>query len=283
MNLFPYQLTKLSDEDFETIRNLVYTHCAINLTDDKKELVRSRLSRYLRQYNLQSYADYIKLVTENVNGPIFTQFIDRISTNLTSFFRESRHFDYLKSVVIPSRLAESAVSSSLRLRGWSAACSTGEEAYTLAITLNETIPAKKKTDIKILASDISTTVLEKASTGRYTEERLKKIPADLRQKYFELHKDRTEGRIYTVKPELRKMVVFKQINLIQEWPLKTQLDFIFCRNVFIYFDKITHQRLVERFYQILKPKGVLFIGHSESLSGINHAFKGDGPAIYIKP
>lgn len=283
MNAISRQLTELSNKDFETIRDLVYTHCAINLTDDKKELVRSRLSRYLRQYDLRSYADYIKMVQEDVNGPLFTQFIDRISTNLTSFFRESRHFDYLRSVVIPARLAEARGSASIRLRGWSAACSTGEEPYTLAMTLNETIPADRNTDIKILASDISTAVLEKAAAGRYAEERINTIPPDLRRKYFDLHKDKTAGSFYTVKPELRRMVIFKQINLIQEWPLKTQLDFIFCRNVFIYFDKATHQKIVDRFYQILKPKGVLFIGHSESLSGIRHSFKGDGPAVYVKP
>jgi chemotaxis protein methyltransferase CheR len=282
MNAISRQMTELTNKDFETIRDLVYTHCAINLTDDKKELVRSRLSRYLRQYDLSSYSDYIKMVKENVNGPLFTQFINRISTNLTSFFRESRHFDYLQSNVIPARLAEARGSASIRLRGWSAACSTGEEPYTLAMTFNETIPAEKKTDIKILASDISTTVLETASAGRYAEERINTIPHDLRRKYFDLHKDSTKGYFYTAKPVLRNMVLFKQINLIQEWPFKTQLDFIFCRNVFIYFDKATHQKLVERFYQILKPKGVLFIGHSESLSGIKHSFKGDGPAIYVK-
>jgi chemotaxis protein methyltransferase CheR len=283
MNPVTRQLTDLSNKDFETIRDLVYTHCAINLTDDKKELVRSRLSRYLRQYDLQSYADYIAMVKEDINGPLFTEFIDRISTNLTSFFRESRHFDYLKSVVVPARLTEARGSSLLRLRGWSAACSTGEEPYTVAMTLNETIPKDKRSDIKILASDISTAVLEKAAAGCYSEDRIKTIPPDLRNKYFDLNHDKTEGRSYTAKPELRRMVIFKQINLIQEWPRITQLDFIFCRNVFIYFDKITHQKIVDRFYQLLKPKGVLFIGHSETLSGIKHSFKGDGPAVYVKP
>ncbi|MBN2704203.1 MAG: protein-glutamate O-methyltransferase CheR [Pontiellaceae bacterium] len=283
MNPITRQLADLSNNDFETIRDLVYTHCAINLTDDKKELVRSRLSRYLRQYNLSSYADYITMVKEDINGPLFTQFIDRISTNLTSFFRESRHFDYLKSVIVPARLAESRGSASIRLRGWSAACSTGEEPYTVAMTLSEAIPEDKRSDIKILASDISTAVLKKAAAGRYTEERVSTIPPDLRRKYFDLNKNKTAERFYTAKPELRRMVLFKQINLVQEWPPITKLDFIFCRNVFIYFDKITHQKIVDRFYQVLKPKGVLFIGHSESLSGIKHSFKGDGPAVYVKP
>lgn len=281
MNMFPNQITDLSDEDFETIRHLVYSHCGINLTNEKRELVRSRLSRYLRQHNLSSYTDYIKLIKSDINGPLFVQFIDRISTNLTSFFRESRHFDYLKSVFMPAQLAETDRARTLRMRGWCAACSTGEEPYTLAMTLSEVIPEDQRTDIKLLASDISTAVLKKAKEGRYAEERLMTVPMELRRKYFDVQT--TDGvSCYTVKPSLRRMVIFKQINLIQEWPVTTQLDFIFCRNVFIYFDKETHQKLVDRFYKLLKPNGALFIGHSESLSNIEHRFTSAGPAIYIK-
>lgn len=281
MNL-SLQLNDLSDKDFERIRGVVYDHCGINLTKEKKELVRSRLSSQLRHHNMASYSDYLEMVLRDPNSAEFVQFINRLSTNLTSFFREPRHYDYLKKHVLPRIEAATPANGTLRIRTWSAACSSGEEPYTLAMVLKESLPSNRKTDVKILASDISTTVLDKARAGRYPAERLATVSNDLQRKYFEAQADKS-GFVYTVRPELRQMVLFKQINLIQDWPTITPLDFIFCRNVLIYFDKATHKKLAHRFYDLLKPGGVLFIGHSESLSGFDHPFKNAGPATYTKP
>ncbi|MBN2163962.1 MAG: protein-glutamate O-methyltransferase [Pontiellaceae bacterium] len=275
-----FHLLELTDKDFQTIREVLYEHCGINLTPEKKELVRSRLSSHVRRNNMRSYTEYIDMVLSNRNGQEFVTFINRLSTNLTSFFREPKHFDYFKSVFLPERLARKNTGP-VRLRGWSAACSSGEEPYTLAMTLKESLPSGRTVDAKILASDISTAMLDKARGGRYPADRLNTVPVDLQRKYFKQGNDQGE-KYFQVSPTLREMIIFKQINLIQPWPLTTKLDFIFCRNVLIYFDKETHRKLAERFYEILNPGGVLFIGHSESLSGIQHMFKSVAPAIYVK-
>lgn len=276
-----FQQVDLPDRDFKRISQVVYDHCGINLTSDKKGLVRSRLSKILRKHGYTSYKEYLDLVLIKSDTPEFTEFIDLLSTNLTSFFREQKHFDYLREILIPRLLSEGSHMSRFRLRGWSAACSTGEEPYTLAMTLLEALPDLRNADIRVLASDISTRVLHKAKAGQYPVARLATVPPALRKKYFTECVDGGAPGL-SANEELRKMLIFKQINLMDEWPLTTPLDFIFCRNVLIYFDKPTHQALVERFYKILKPGGVLFIGHSESLSGIQHKFKNARPSIYIK-
>lgn len=276
-----FEQVDLSDRDFERISRVVYDHCGINLTSDKKGLVRSRLSKMLRLHGHTSYKEYLDRILKNPDCPEFTEFIDRLSTNLTSFFREKKHFDYLKETLIPRLLREGSNSSRFRLRGWSAACSSGEEPYTLAMTLLEALPDFRNADVKVMASDISMRVLHKAKEGRYPVERLATVPAALRNKYFTKCSEKN-GPGLSANQELRKIILFKQINLMNEWPLTTPLDFVFCRNVLIYFDKPTHQTLIERFYKILKPGGVLFIGHSESLSGIQHKFQNAHPSIYIK-
>ena len=275
-----FQLLELKEQDFRRIKEIIYEHCGINLTDEKKELVRSRLAKHVRRNNLNTYKDYIDLVLSDRAGPEFTTFVNRLSTNLTSFFRESKHFDYFQDVFLPKRLAQS--SGPFRLRGWSAACSSGEEPYTLAMTLKESLPTNRTTDVKILASDISTKVLDMAKAGRYSEERLNSVSRNLQQKYFRSSIEPNGEKVFQVTPALREMVIFKQINLMNSWPFTTKLDFIFCRNVLIYFDKETHRKLAERFYETLVPGGVLFLGHSESLSSIKHSFKSVAPAIYIK-
>lgn len=277
MNALP-QLIHLSDQEFESIRQLVHRHCGINLTPAKKELVRSRLSSLLRRHGLDSFKDYLELL-HDPKSPEFIGFINRLSTNLTSFFREARHFDYLESVYLTARLAQAP--AALRLRGWSAACSTGEEPYSLAMVLHEKLARHPGADVKLLASDISTSVLEKARAGRYAREQLKTVPPQLARRHFAAVAGAKEG-LFEVGPHLKKMVHFKQINLVDGWPFITPLDFIFCRNVFIYFDKATHNRLVARFHELLKPGGLLFVGHSETLTSLNHSFKSAGPAIYIK-
>jgi chemotaxis protein methyltransferase CheR len=275
------QKTKMSDQEFAKVSKVVYEHCGINLKADKQELVQSRLAKLIRKHKFETYTDYLDHVLSDQSGQHFTHFIDCLSTNLTSFFRERQHFDYLTATLIPSLLSKAPNPNAPRIRCWSAGCSSGEEPYTLAMVLSESIPAARRSNVKILASDISTRMVSAASDGYYPEQRLEGVAPAVCKKYFELHTEE-KGRYWRAKNELRKMIIFKQINLMQQWPLSSGVDFIFCRNVMIYFDKPTQQKLVNRYYEVLAPGGMLFIGHSESLSGIKHPFDYVAPTIYLK-
>lgn len=272
---------KLSKKEFARVSQAVYQYCGINLKSDKLDLVQSRLIKRVRQYESATFNDYLDRVLGDPSGHEFIHFIDCLSTNLTSFFREKQHFDYIKDVFIPGRVASVSGHEPIRVRGWSAGCSSGEEPYSIAITLAESLSNVRFSNVKILASDISSRMIRAAQAGCYPEQRLMAVAPALKKKYFNA---RTEpsGRCCLVRPELRKMIAFKQINLMSAWPVKVGLDFIFCRNVMIYFDKPTQQKLIDRFYDALLPGGVLFIGHSESLSGISHRFVYVSPTIYRK-
>lgn len=271
----------LDDSEFKLISDLVYKYCGINLHEGKKELVRSRLAKRLRLLNIPSFRDYIEYALKDESQKEFTSLIDCLSTNLTSFFREKQHFDYLVSNFYPAIERKKTAKQQKRIRVWSAGCSSGEEPYTIALTLLEYFKNDPSWDIKILASDISTKVLGKAREGIYDEQRVAPVSTELKSRY--LNKIR-QGRshLYEVGPELRKMVLFGRINLMEQWPINGPVDFIFCRNVMIYFDKPTQQSLVNRYWEILDSGGLLFTGHSESLTGINHKFKYVQPTIYAK-
>ncbi len=271
---------QLTQRDFDQIAKFVYDLCGISLNQTKKELVRARLAKRLRILGLENYSDYLKRVMADPDGQECFEFIDSLSTNLTSFFRENDHFIYLAQTLLPRLMKEKQ--DTRRIRGWSAACSSGEEPYTISIVMNESLSQSPgKWDTKLLATDISTRVLKKAQAGVYEPERLKNVEAHLRGKYFE---PRTLGGEphFAVSPALRNMIVFNRLNLIESWPFTGPFDFIFCRNVMIYFDKPTQQKLVNRFYAMLAPGGVLFTGHSESLTGIDHKFKFIRATIYQK-
>ena len=273
---------ELSNREFDRISDLVYKHCGINLHEGKKELVRSRLAKRLRALKLDSFDGYLDFATKEGNADEFTQLIDSISTNLTSFFREKQHFDYLSDTFFPALLSRKQASGDNRIRAWSAGCSSGEEAYTISITIKEAIQGNSRWDAKVLATDISTRVLKVAKEGVYDKKRIDPVPPEQKHKYL-VRKKGGVGDMYEVSDALKSMVYFAQLNLMGEWPIKTKLDFIFCRNVMIYFDKSTQQRLVNRFYDRLDSGGVLFTGHSESLTGIEHRFKYVKPTIYMKP
>ncbi|MCK5683777.1 methyltransferase domain-containing protein, partial [bacterium] len=202
--------------------------------------------------------------------------LDVISTNVTSFYREAVHFDVLKDILVKWNKE-----GQKRYRVWCAAASSGEEPFTLAITLQENLP--QSTDKKILATDISTIVLEKCKIGMYDAKKTEPIPSGLRSKYFTCHK-KTNDNVYEVKPELRKMMLFNRLNLtVQPYPMKGPLDIIFCRNVMIYFNGETRQKIVNEMYRLLRPGGYLFVGHSESLTGMDTKYKIVKPSIYLKP
>jgi chemotaxis protein methyltransferase CheR len=272
----------LGEEEFRRISDLVYEHCGINLHDGKKELVRSRLAKRLHQGRFTSFSQYIQHVLEDPTGKEFSILIDSLSTNLTKFFREERHFEYMRTQLLPRLIKAKESRRQLRVRGWSAGCSSGEEPYSIALTLLEAFAGRGRWDIRLLATDVSTRILERAQAGVYDRERIEPIPMPLRSKYLITRREGDKER-YEVKSALREMVIFRNLNLMKDWPIRGPLDFVFCRNVMIYFDKPTQARLIRRFYDLLGPGGVLFTGHSESLTGIEHAFKYVQPTIYLRP
>jgi len=273
---------ELSKKDFKIISDLVYKHCGINLHTGKKELVRARLAKRLRALNMEKFAEYIKYAVNDSTGKEFTTLIDSLSTNLTSFFREIQHFDYLRQVFYPAMLARKRKNSNFRIRVWSAGCSSGEEPYTIAITLLDMLAGQGRWDTKILAKDLSTKVLAMAKEGIYDEQRVAPVSAQQKQKYL-IARNKGSNEVYEVSNSLRDIIVFAQLNLMGSWPVQGPIDFIFCRNVMIYFDKPTQERLVNRYWELLEPGGLLFTGHSESLTGINHRFNYVQPTIYSKP
>jgi chemotaxis protein methyltransferase CheR len=269
-------LKQLSDEEFEMLRGVVYRETGIKLSDLKRSLLQSRLLRRLRSLGLHEFSVYIEYLRDNYNDEIIN-FINAITTNKTEFFRENQHFDYLTDIVF----AEIKKTKKNRIRIWSAGCSTGEEAYSIAITaseyFNNQIP-----DLKILATDIDTQVLEKGYSGIYSFDQISGIHSNLIKKYFAKGKDENEG-VFKIKDSLKNLIVFKRLNLLdQMYPMKGKFDIIFCRNVVIYFDKATQKKLFERFYDYLSDDGYLFVGHSENLSGITDKFRHLGKTVYKK-
>jgi chemotaxis protein methyltransferase CheR len=269
----------VTDSEFRQISDLVYRHCGINLHKGKRELVHARIARQLRSKGLHNFAEYKRLIEADESGYEFSALIDAISTNLTSFFRERQHFAYLSDVLLPKHIADADKKRSLRV--WSAGCSSGEEPYSLAMTINEALVDHGTWDVKVLASDISRGMLRVAQAGIYDLERAKAIPLHFRAKYFKPFGG--DGRAYQASLPLKNMIRFRYLNLIEKWPFKGPFDVIFCRNVMIYFDKQTQQKLVNQFYERLAPGGMLFTGHSESLAGLQHNFDYVQPTIYRRP
>ncbi len=274
------QSVDLTEAQFKQISRLVKDLCGINLHGGKKQLVRARLAKRLRQLGIPTFKQYLDYVRREGGGDELTAMLDALSTNKTSFFREPAHFDYLVETIVPRLLDRDK--KDRRLRIWSAGCSSGEEPYTIAIHLFEAVPDLENWDARILATDISTKVLEAAREGIYNKHRLADVPGLLRSKYFTCIEARPE-RQYQVKDPLRELVRFARLNLMDPWPMRGPFEVIFCRNVMIYFDKPTQTELIERFFDILAPGGTLFIGHSESLTGVKHRFRYVQPTVYEKP
>ncbi|MCK4625134.1 MAG: protein-glutamate O-methyltransferase [Phycisphaerae bacterium] len=276
------QSTELTESQFGEIRALVKNTCGISLGDEKMQLVKARLNKRLRKLSLADYDEYINFLRRDRTGNELTAMLDAISTNLTSFFREADHFDYLEQGILKRKIAEAANEKSpKRLRVWSAGCSSGEEPYSIAIVACSSVPNLKSWDAAVLATDLSTRMLERATNGVYSAERVKTVNPQLRSRYFECIQTRPD-RLYRVNNTLRSFVHFSRLNLMGDWPMRGPFDVIFCRNVMIYFDKATQTRLVERFWELLAPRGTLFIGHSESLTSLKHRFKYVQPTVYEK-
>jgi chemotaxis protein methyltransferase CheR len=271
----------VTDADFRRISDMVYKYCGINLHDGKKQLVRARIAKRLRSGGFRDLPSYLDFVRSDSTGNEFALLIDAMSTNLTSFYREPDHFRYLAEVGLPETIARKQKTGDNRLRLWSAGGSTGEEPCTLAMTVLDTIKNPDQWDIKILATDISTHVLKIARCGFYSPQRLETLPAGYKERFFQ-SRVVNEHKGFSVAPQVQQMISFRHLNLMESWPFNGPFDFIFCRNVMIYFDKPTQERLVNRYWDVLAPGGVLFTGHSESLTGVEHKFKYIKPTIYGK-
>jgi chemotaxis protein methyltransferase CheR len=266
---------ELNEKHFKKVSQLVYRFSGINLKDGKEALVRARLMKRLRALGMGSFEEYLKYIErDDRGGEELGCMIDVMTTNKTSFFREVEHFNYLRENILPELKGQ-------RLRFWSAACSSGEEPFSLAILLMENVPQIKTMDVRILATDISANMLHKARRGVYEEGTLRDVPRPLLQKYF-IKVQKQQPLAYQVKDDVSSIVQLTWLNLMDSWPMKGLFNVIFCRNVMIYFDRPTQQKLINRFWELIEPGGYLFVGHSESLSAISHKFKYIRPATYRK-
>jgi len=268
---------EFSAKDFKYISDVIADRTGIVLSEAKHDMVYSRLSRRLRELKLSEFSQYLGLIKSGNEEEILA-FTNAITTNLTSFFREKHHFEYLRSKVLPEL---KRTKTDRRIRVWSAGCSSGEEPYSVAMTIRDVFPRLDGWDIKILATDLDTNMVQTASDGVYTEERVAGLDKAHLKKWVNRGKGEHEGKI-RMSQELRDMITFKQLNLMDEWPISGPFDFMFCRNVVIYFNKDTQRELFERYANLVADDGHLFIGHSESLNKVSTRFDLIGQTIYKK-
>ena len=263
------------EDDFQALRALVKSLTGIHLTEQKRELVYGRLTRRLRMLHLKSFAEYRELLSRDECE--LTELCNAITTNLTAFFREPHHFQYLREQWLEPLAANPR--GPRRLRIWSAGCSSGEEPYSIAMTVLETLPHPGSWDVRILATDLDSELLERARRGLYPQERTASLSPQRRERFFTEHRD---GRAvsHRIAPEVASLVTFKQLNLMHPLPMKGPLDVVFCRNVIIYFDRDTQRDLFARICRLQRPGDLLFLGHSESLFKVCESYGLIGKTIY---
>ncbi len=268
----------LTDDEFNAIRRLVHSRFGIHLADQKRTLVVGRLQKALRERKCATFADYLAFVERDASGEALSDLINRISTNHTFFFREPEHFSFLTGTILPELIQRPDVQIGRDLRIWSAGCSSGEEPYSIAITLQEYLGADyPQWKAGVLATDISSDVLRLAARGIFPTERLAKMPDALRSRYFR----RTDADHMEVVESIRKEITFRRLNFMSPaFPFRRPFHVIFCRNVMIYFDAPTRQELTQKFHRVLEPGGYLLIGHSESLGRDDTHFEYVKPAVY---
>lgn len=262
---------KMSDAEFAKVSALVGQLTGIVIKDHKREMIHSRLSRRLRALGLGSFAEYLDLVESDAGAGELGELINAVTTNLTAFFRESHHFDHLRSSIIEPMLSSGAP----RVRIWSAACSSGEEPYSIAMTALAAGAARHR-DFKILATDLDTNILSRAANGVYPAERIKSAPDSLVRGAA---RSTPSGEV-AFTPETKSLITFRQLNLLHKWPVSGPFDAIFCRNVLIYFDSATKRDIVDRLANLIRPEGALYLGHSESLLGDHPLLASEGRTIY---
>lgn len=267
----------LSNKEFKLFQEIIYRETGIHMSDMKKKLIVARLSKRLRALDLGSFTEYYEYLKDSPDADKeIVNLINRITTNKTNFFREKHHFDFLSHELFPHMISRGEISGTRQLRIWSAGCSSGEEPYTLAMVAAEAFKSRRGWDIKILATDLDTEILQQAIEGVYSTQSVLPIPKEYLLRYF----DRYNGG-YRVNDALKSSVTFRKLNLMDaSFPMKKPFDIIFCRNVIIYFDTQTKEQLLDKFYLHLKDRGHMFIGHSESLMHMKDKFKYLNHTIY---
>jgi Methylase of chemotaxis methyl-accepting proteins len=268
----------IPEPEFKELARIIYDHFGINLTPNKLTLVTGRIHPIMVNHGFKTYSDYIETLKLDKSGEMISELANHISTNHTAFYREESHFKLLQSTVLPEITERKRKVGDRDLRVWCAACSTGEEAYTLEFCLLRHFA--REYDIwkaGVLATDISASALAKAKAGIYPAARMESVPLDIQYDYF----TRVDNENFAVVPKVKKEVTFRRLNLMNErYPLKKAFDIIFCRNVMIYFDHNTRIQLIERLYHWIEPEGYLFIGHSESVPGLDKMFTYVSPSVY---
>ncbi|GBE02727.1 chemotaxis protein methyltransferase [bacterium BMS3Bbin06] len=278
--------TTLSTKEFTRLGEFIQTECGIKMSASKKTMLEARLRKRLRCLDMESFSEYCDYLfsPRGVKNELI-HMIDVVTTNKTDFFREPAHFDYLFHTALPELIASRGSGIRKKLMLWSAGCSTGEEPYTLSMVLSEFAESHPGSAINymILATDISTKVLEQAKLGIYEYDKIEPIPMEFRKKYLLRGKDRGKKLIRII-PELRTVIKFRRLNFMEgDFGMREPMDIIFCRNVIIYFDRPTQEILLNRFCRHLRPGGYIFMGHSETLHGLNVPLVQAAPMVYRKP
>jgi chemotaxis protein methyltransferase CheR len=264
------------DSEFRFIADMVYQRSRIVISPHKRPMLQGRLAKRLRALQLRNVSDYIGLLKTDAGEAELSEMLNAVTTNVTAFFREVHHFRHLANVVLPELLALGGRQRKLRI--WSAGCSTGQEPYSIAMTMHSALQGRASPDLKILATDLDTNVLAHARAGRYRADQATGIPPKLRANYVRAADDQH----LQIDPRLQALISFKPLNLMESWPMRGSFDVVFCRNVVIYFDKPTQARLFERIATIMAPSGWLYIGHSESLFNVTDRFQLVGKTTYRK-
>lgn len=267
---------EFTQEDFNVLRKISNSHSGIIVTDDKFDMFYSRLAKRIRMLGLGSFKEYCDYLQANEEKE-FTEFINAITTNLTAFFRENHHFEYVRDMIVPELIKRNFQTKTITV--WSAGCSTGEEPYSIAMTLLECVPSGWS--VKILATDLDTNVLQTAANGVYGSDRVSGLSDARLKRWFKKGTGVNASKVKVV-PELQSLITFKQLNLMHQWPMTGKFDFIFCRNVIIYFDQDTKEELVNRYGHYLNTGSHLLIGHSESLHKVETDFDLIGNTVYKK-
>ncbi len=277
------QSVDISEKEFLKFSRLIYEKAGINLGLHKKELLKNRLRKRLRELGIDSFGNYYRYVTEHdKSGREMSNMLTAISTNVTFFFREENHFTFLREVALPEILARKKAANSKSINAWSAGCSSGEEAYSLAICLSDYLKGEGAWDVSITATDISTEAIAKAERGIYKIESTKNVPPNLLKENFKRGVGKCEGLV-KIKNHIKSMIEIKYLNLKDaSFSFEKAFDMIFCRNVLIYFDRLTQQELLAKFEKHIVPGGYLFLGHSEGLTGRHTGFKHLAPSVYVR-
>ena len=270
-------LEQLTPEQFDRITTIAKARWGLALNANKLQLVTSRVASFLRKSSFPDTEAYLRHLEREADEKDMLVFFDLLSTNVTSFFRDSAHFDYLERELFTGLERGTITLPSRRLRMWSAGCSTGCEPYTMAMVAYDHLKDLKGWDIQILATDLSNYAVEEASAGAYDRDVIKDLPRDILARHFN-----KQGERWVVKPHIREMVRIGQLNLMENWPMRGPFDVIFCRNVMIYFDAPTRERLVNRFASLLRPGGIFAVGSAETLAGMKVGLRSAMPSLYIK-